>query len=255
MATSASAIACLDSSSEALKSSTTTSARSSRPVAVAISSKVSSMFWIGSCRVGALRGEHGHAVLLELLDDLVLGRVGLDDHQVGVRAEEGLQVGLAPGAHVGDVLRELLGGVPGRVALGIGDGHRGEAQGQHVLDLLPLQHRHPLGRLVELDLAAVGVGEAHRTVAGRGGVVGTVGGVVCLRRVGASGRGLGRAAADQEQCGQRRRQSSGDGSCLHRFLTSGVRALGQRRRWWWVPCGSTRTAPVSGSTRTRIGSP
>ena len=75
--------------------------------------------------VGALGGQHRDAVALELPDDLVVGGVGLDDDQVGVGGEERVEVRLAAPADVVDAVGQRLGGVPGGVALDVGDGDRG----------------------------------------------------------------------------------------------------------------------------------
>ena len=117
-------------------------------------------------RVRAVRaegGQHRHAALFELGDDLVVGAERLDDDQVRIGRVQGVQVRLAAGANVCDAFfGEGFGTDVGAVAFGVGDGHGGDAQGEGVLDLLPFQHGDALGRLVQLYRAPDAVGQRDR---------------------------------------------------------------------------------------------
>ncbi len=126
---------------------------------------------MGSAGIRTDGRQHRHVVGLELGDDGVVRGADLDDHEVGLGAEQRLEVRLLAGADVGHTLRELLRGDPRAVALGVGDRDRGDAQRQRILDLLPLEHRDPLGGLVELDRAAEVVRDGDGARRGRGGVV------------------------------------------------------------------------------------
>ena len=112
--------------------------------------------------VGAAGDQQRDVVLLQLLDQRGAA-LGLGDHQVGVGGEDRVHVGLAAGADVLGVRVQRHRGVPGVVALDVGDADRVDPEGQDVLDLLPLEHHDPLGGGIELD------GRGRRRRSGRSG--------------------------------------------------------------------------------------